>query len=127
VNAPSLNTTLAWQGTQLSIAGNRLYSLQIVPTTITPTPQWDQFFTRLVMSTDGGHTWNVLDTQLATAGRTALSFAVNPVHPTIFYELAYVPVAPGTGYPPFELYQSVDGGKTWQQALKQIPNTMSPR
>lgn len=121
VYAPSLNATLAWQGWQLSFAGNHLYSVQAVPTSFTPAPQGNQVLTRLVMSTDGGHTWTVLDTQLATGGQSVEAYAVNQAHPTLFYELAYVPIAPGMGFPPLELYQSVDGGKTWQSVLQHIP------
>jgi hypothetical protein len=42
------------------------------------------------------------------------------------YELTYVPVEPGTGFPPLELYQSVDGGQTWQSVFRQIPNPGGP-
>ncbi len=127
VYAPSLNAPLAWQGTQIRFEGKRLYSLQAVPTSLTPTPQGNQGLTRLVMSTDGGHTWNVLDTQIATTGQTVEAYAVNPANPAIFYELAFLPVAPGTGFPPLALYQSVDGGKTWQSVEKQIPySSISP-
>jgi hypothetical protein len=121
VYAPSLDALLAWQGTQLRFGGKRLYSLQAVPTSLTPTTQGIQGLTRLVMSTDGGHTWNVLDTPIATTGETAEAYAVNPANLAVFYELAFLPVAPGTGFPPLTLYQSVDGGKTWQSVVKQIP------
>jgi hypothetical protein len=77
--------------------------------------------TRLVMSTDGGHIWHVLDTQLATSGRSAEAYAVNLANPATFYGLAFVPVAPGTGFPPLELYKSLDGGQMWQSVLQRPP------
>ncbi len=51
----------------------------------------------------------------------AEAYALNPAHPLIFYELAYVPVEPGTGFPLLELYQSTDGGQTWQSVLQHLP------
>jgi hypothetical protein len=125
VHVPSLNTALAWQGTQLRFAGNLLYSVQAVSTSLTPIPQEKQVLSRVLMSTDGGHTWNMLDTQLANSGRSAEAYVVNPAHPALFYELAYVPVVPGTGFPPLELYRSTDGGTTWQTLLQHI-TWMSP-
>ena len=70
VNVPGLNTPLPWQGTQLRFAGNRLYSVQLLPLSSAPMPQgthgWHpSALGRLLTSTDGGHTWQVLDTQLA--------------------------------------------------------------
>jgi hypothetical protein len=127
VFSPGRNAALAWQGTQLSFAGNRLYSLQAIPASLTPTPQGNQGLTRLVMSSDGGHTWSVLDTQLAAAARTAQSYAVLPANPATFYELAFLPGIPGGPLPSLELYQSADGGLVWHQVLKGIAYSMTPR
>jgi hypothetical protein len=63
----------------------------------------------------------VLDTQIAAAGQWAEAYAVNPANPAIFYELAFVPLSPGTGFPSLELSTSVDSGKTWQSVLKGLP------
>lgn len=131
VEVPGLNTALAWQGTQLSFAGNRLYSLQALPISSTPTPQgpggwYPTLLSRLITSTDGGYSWQVLDTRLAVSGLTATAYTVNSVHPAIVYELTLVPVEPGTGFPPMELYQSANDGQTWQSVLRQIPNPGGP-
>lgn len=132
VHGPGLNVAPAWQGTQFSFAGNHLYSLQSLPIPPMPTPQGHQgplptSWTRLVMSTDGGHTWNVLDNQFSRTWQSAWTYAVNPANPSIFYELVSLPAAvPGAGVPNAELYKSVDGGKTWQPVLKQIGVTPSP-
>lgn len=126
VNVPGLNAPLPWQGTQLSFAGNRLYSREALPLSSTSTPQGPQRWrpaalARLLTSTDGGHSWQILDTQLAASGQSAHAYAINPTSPALFYELAYVPTEPGTAFPSFELSRSVDGGQTWQPVLQDLP------
>ncbi|HEV2581870.1 MAG TPA: sialidase family protein, partial [Ktedonobacteraceae bacterium] len=107
VEVPGLNTAVAWQGMSLRFAGNRLWSLQAISTSLTPAPQGLQVAGRVITSVDGGHTWTVLDTRLAASGRSAEAYAVALAQPAVVYELAYVPVVPGTAPPPLELYQSV--------------------
>jgi hypothetical protein len=130
VDVPGLNTTLAWQGTQLSFAGNHLYSVQALPLSSTSTPQgprgWSPTaLSRIITSTDGGYSWHVLDSQAAAAERSAEAYTVNPANPSVMHELAFVPVEPGTGFPLLELYQSIDGGQTWYMILQSIPE-LSP-
>lgn len=117
------NAPLPWQGTQLRFVGNRLYSVQALPLAATTTSQgWHpSTLARLLTSTDGGHTWHTMDTQLATSGLWAEAYAVNLAHPALFYELAYTPTEPGTAFPSLELYRSVDSGKTWQTILQHLP------
>ncbi|HEU5383584.1 MAG TPA: sialidase family protein [Ktedonobacteraceae bacterium] len=126
VVVPGLNTTLFWQGTQLRLVHNRLYSVQALPLLSSPTPQgtrgwYPSTLARILTSLDGGHTWQVLDTQLAASGQWAEAYTVNPAQPTLFYELTYVPTEPGTAFPSLELYRSIDGGKTWQPIAEHLP------
>lgn len=126
VNVPGLNVTLPWQGTHLRFAGNRLYSVQALPLSSAPTSQglrgWHPTaLARLLTSKDGGHTWQILDTQLAATGRWAEAYVVNLAYPALFYELTYVPTEPGTAFPSFELSRSVDGGRTWQLVEQHLP------
>lgn len=126
VNVPGASAPLPWQGTQLRFAGKRLYSVQTLPLSSVATSQWPggwhpTALDRVLTSTDGGHTWQVLDTQLAAAGRWAEAYAVNLASPALFYELAYVPTEPGTAFPSFELFRSVDGGQTWQLVQQHLP------
>lgn len=67
----------------------------------------------------------VLGSQIAAAGRSAEAYTVNTAHPSVMYELAFVQVEPGTGFPSLELYQSADGGQTWQLVLQRLPE-LSP-
>lgn len=122
VIVPGQNTTLAWQGTQLRMVRNHLYSIQALPLAHPATPQWyPALLTRVLTSTDGGRTWRILDAQLATSGRSVQAYTVDPAWPAHLYELAYVPTEPGTAYPSLELYRSIDGGNTWQSVIAQLP------
>ena len=129
IHDPELQTTPAWQGRHLSFVGNHLYSLQelpIPPSLPTPTAQQGPLPTtwqRLLMSIDGGKTWEILDTQFYSTWQRVWGYQVNPVDANIIYELVSLPGATPGGVMQAELYKSVDGGKTWQALLKQIPGT----
>jgi hypothetical protein len=130
VHGPGLQITLNWRGERLSFAGNRLYSLQRLPIPPMPTPVGHQGplpteWTRLVMSTDGGHTWGVLDNQFSSTWQSAGTYTVNPVNTNIIYEIVGLPGATAGGPPQVELYKSADGGNTWQPLLKKIGVTPS--
>ncbi len=130
VHGPGLQITPNWRGEQLSSAGNRLYSLQRLSIPPMPTPVGHQGslpteWTRLVMSTDGGHTWGVLDNQFSSTWQSAATYTVNPVNTNIIYEIVGLPGATAGGLPQVELYKSADGGITWQPLLKKIGVTPS--
>lgn len=130
VHGPGLQITPNWLGGLLSSAGNRLYSLQRLPIPPMPTPVGHQGslpteWTRLVMSTDGGHTWGVLDNQFASTWQSAATYTVNPTNTNIIYEIVGLPGATAGGIPQVELYKSADGGTTWQPLLKKIGVTPS--
>ncbi len=130
VHGPGLQITPNWLGGTLSSAGNRLYSLQRLPIPQMPTPVGHQGplpteWTRLVMSTDGGHTWGVLDNQFASTWQSAVTYTVDPVNTNIIYEIVGLPGATAGGIPQVELYKSADGGNTWQPLLRKIGITPS--
>ncbi len=77
------------------------------------------------MSTDGGHTWGVLDNQFSSTWQSAGTYTVNPVNTNIIYEIVGLPGATAGGLPQVELYKSADGGNTWQPLLKKIGVTPS--
>ncbi len=127
VHGPGLQIVLNWQGTHLYAAGNRLFSMQTLPIPPMPTPVGHQgslptTWTRVLMSTDGGHTWGMLDTQLSRTWQSAWTYAVNPLDTNILYEIAGLPGAMAGQFPKGELYKSTDGGSTWtlQPSLTQI-------
>ncbi len=128
VHGPGLQIILKWRGEHLYTTGSRLFSLQALPIPPMPTPIGHQgplptTWTRLLMSTDGGHTWGMLDTQLSRTWQSAQTYTVSPVDTNIIYEIVGLPAAiPGTSSSlAVELYKSTDGGTTWQPSLKQIP------
>jgi len=127
VHGPGLQILLNWQGRHLYAAGNRLFSLQVLPIPPMPTPVGHQgplptTWTRLLMSTDGGHTWGMLDTQLSKTYQSVWTYAVNPLDTNIMYEIVGPPnFLPGQ-FPKGEFYKSTDGGISWtlQPSLTQI-------
>jgi cytoskeletal protein RodZ len=126
VNNPG-QQNINWQGSPLYTAGNRLFSLQWLSIPLTPTPAGNQGSsptgsTRLLVSTNGGHTWGVLDTQLSKTQQSVWTYAVNPLDTNIMYEIVGLPGAVPGQFPGGELYKSTDGGTTWtlQSSLKQI-------
>ena len=127
VHGPGLQILLKWLGGQLYTAGNRLYSMQSLPIPPMPTPVGHQgslptAWTRLLTSTDGGHTWGILDTQFSSTWQSAWTYTVNPLDTNIMYEIVGLPGAVAGQFPRGEFYKSTHGGSTWtlQPALTQI-------
>ncbi len=128
VHGSGLNSPPPWHqprfGAELSFVGNRLYSLLSLPIPPMPTPQGYQgpsptSWERLAMSTDGGHTWGVLDSQFERTWQSVWTYAVDPANPNILYEMVGSPgVSPEDQTSSLVvLYKSTDGGATWQPLL----------
>jgi hypothetical protein len=128
VHGSGLNSPPPWRqprfGAEFSFVGNRLYSLLSLPIPPMPTPQEYQgplpiSWERLAMSTDGGHTWEVLDRQFERTWQSVWTYAVNPANPQILYEMVGSPgVSPEDQTSSLVvLYKSTDGGATWQPLL----------
>ncbi|MBA2284979.1 MAG: hypothetical protein H0W02_05830 [Ktedonobacteraceae bacterium] len=128
-----------WSVQQLSFTGGRLFGLQWTPQIMRPPVSDNRVLARsmplarLVMSADGGHTWNVLDSKFASARAGVRSYAVDPSNPSTIYDLVGQPlfpigppvvepndVLPAPGMLGGELYKTTDGGKTWNLLLKQV-------
>lgn len=125
---------LVWNAQQLSMVGNTLFGVQSVTTVINPPPgqYWPSVafaLPRLMSSTDGGQSWNILDGYFAIHQLGASSYAVDPTHPQTIYDLATLPPLPiriapqaGTTQPGQSgLYKSTDGGTTWTLLLTNLP------
>jgi hypothetical protein len=128
VHVPGLTSSSPWRqprfGAEFSLVGNRLYSLQALPIPPMPAPHGYQgplpiSWERLVMSTDGGHTWEVLDSQFERTLQSVWTYAVDPANPHILYEMVGSPgVSPEDQTSSLVvLYKSTDGGATWQALL----------
>ncbi|HEX8732865.1 MAG TPA: hypothetical protein VF725_12490, partial [Ktedonobacterales bacterium] len=108
-----LQLPFGFSGTNLAAQGSRLYSVVNQVTLAasgTPPPG------RLVVSDDGGVTWRLADSALASRGLLVYFYAVSPSGSS-----AYVVAGPNdanidlqTGQlPPFSLWRSDDAGATW--------------
>jgi len=129
----------AWHVQQLSMVGNELFGTQLFSAqgvqplgrSLPPSVVTRLSITRLVGSSDGGHTWTILDSNRDNAGQATRGYVVSPSNPQTIYELA------GTQWPGYlqpaapndrtlnggnlTLYKTVDGGKNWTQLLANLP------
>lgn len=138
LNMPGNQSAPMWNVEQLSMVGNVLFGVQLMPQDTNPTvqpgvlPKYYARLTRLVTSPDGGHTWTVLDQQLTTSWQATSSYAVDPSHTGTIYELVSIPTLPiqpkvtEPGVPTvygnsFDLYKTTDNGATWQPLLRNLP------
>lgn len=136
LHAPGLGiqSPARWHALQLQFEGQRLFAVAWVVPLPTPTENprfWPAFLPRLVMSTDGGHNWTVLDSQFAAQRLGVRSFAVDPTAPNTIYMLLGGPilpierVQPDNPIPAYglngQLYKTSDAGATWHLLLKDIP------
>ncbi len=129
--APGAGSTIALQ--DLQISGNTLYALGwsyttkpiVEPSGVTTLP------THLVKSSDGGHTWTIIDSQIVTQGLLVRDFVASPGDNNTLYEMLGYPILPVQRVPPSgtptpyginqQLYKTTDGGANWTQVLNNIP------
>jgi hypothetical protein len=121
------------------MVGGRLFGLQMLARHVPPvvfqgTPPGSALaLAQLVMSSDGGHSWNVLDNQFAGTRQEARAYAVDPANSSTIYELvglSWLPPRPGAAepndvIPPAgaggDLYKTTDNGASWHLVLKGLP------
>jgi len=141
--APTIDTgnpqlSIPWHIQQLTIVGNHLFGLQLLPTArvqpigkpspISVVTQLD--LSRLVESSDGGHTWSIVDGNLNVTGQGTYDYIVSPSDSQTMYELV------GSGWFPYStplmpdntstsginlsLYKTTNGGGTWTKLFDNI-------
>lgn len=117
-----------WSGVGLRFAGNHLFAVQQLSSV-----------NHLISSTDGGHTWVVLDENLSKPHQDVRSYVVDPTAPTTIYALvgplvvgwfSYAPRDDAPTPPPSpipadqlidRLYETTDGGANWRELLSSVP------
>src|SRR5437763_16943784 len=121
------------------MVGGRLFGLQMLARHVPPVvfqgtpPKSALALAQLVMSSDGGHSWNVLDNQFAGTRQQARAYAVDPANSSTIYELvglSWLPPRPDAAEPndvmPFDgaggdLSTTADDGARWHQILAGMP------
>ncbi len=134
MGSTQLSTT--WDVQQLTMVGNRLLGIQLLPTAgvqpiVKPSPvgvltRLD--LARLVESSDGGHTWTIVDGNLSETGQGTKSYTVSPSDPQTIYELVAPQLFPYTITPKnigtysrnLTLYKTTNGGSTWTKLRENI-------
>ncbi len=146
--APTLNTgnpqlSVVWHVQQLTMVGNHLFGLQVLPTArvqpiVRPSPiaiatRLD--LTRLVESSDDGHTWSIVDSNLNMTGQGSYGYVVSPSDSQTIYELvgsgefpSGTPITPKNITPKnmpsyagsLSLYKTTNSGGTWTKLRENI-------
>lgn len=70
---------------------------------------------RLIASDDGGLTWSLVDTSLATTSRLVCDFGVSSATPTVLYAVTEGSSCSNESFPSMNLWTSHDGGQNWSQ------------
>ena len=135
------NTQLAmpWHVQQLSMVGNHLFGIQMLPSgRLQPLGRPSSIVTllnlsRLVESSDGGHTWTMLDSNLGSVGQAVRTYMVSPSDSQTIYELVglqwfpyRIPTAPNDtptygSANTLTLYKTTNSGGTWTKLRENVP------
>lgn len=132
---PGVKIVFTWNVQQITMVGNALFGMQWLLQTNPPirpgVPSALARLTRLVTSTDGGHTWTVIDQHFTPAGQLVVSYVVDPSNTNTIYELVgspWLPIEPTIAKPDIapayssnnELYKTTDHGATWKLLLQNL-------
>ncbi len=129
---PTASLVVARSVQQITVARGHLFGIEFVqggPVHLQPE---GMFLPRLATSVDGGQTWTILDTQIASTGLSVRNYAIDPTNSATIYELqgpTFGPIQPVDGTPKSippaglsdALYKSTDGGSTWKLLLNNLP------
>ncbi len=136
VSTGNIQLSVVWHVQQLTMVGNQLFGIQLLPTAmlqpiVKPSPasvltRLD--LARLVQSSDGGHTWTIVDGNLSETAQGTNSYTVSPSNPQTIYELAGPQLFPYTITPKnittysrnLTLYKTANGGSTWTKLREDI-------
>jgi len=136
LSVPGSPTKVPWFVQQLRIEGNSLYGIQSfvplpLPKELPSPPPIAKSLPRLVTSSDGGHTWSVIDNQFSTQVLGSQHYVLDPAHPGTIYELVGKPwfpvesTQPQNPIPGFAidqaLYKTTDNGANWRLLLHALP------
>ncbi|GAC1430700.1 MAG: hypothetical protein PVS3B3_17230 [Ktedonobacteraceae bacterium] len=141
--APTFDTgnpqlSIAWHVQQLTMVGSRLFGIQLLPAArlqpiVKPSPvtiatRLD--LSRLVESSDGGHTWTILDSNLNVTGQGTYDYMISPSEPQTVYELIgpgwfpYITPSMQKNMPTYgrnlSLYKTTNDGGTWTKLRENI-------
>jgi hypothetical protein len=132
---PGAKIVPTWNVQQLTMVGNTLFGMQWLLQTNPPihsgVPRAFARLTRLVTSTDGGHTWTVINQDFTSARQLVVSYVVDPSNTNTIYELVgspWLPIEPTIAEPDIAtiyssndaLYKTRDHGATWQLLLQNL-------
>ncbi len=133
---PGAKTVTAWNVQQLTMVDNTLFGtqwlLQNNSSIHSGAPSAFARLTRLVTSTDGGHTWTVIDQQLTSVSQLIMSYVVDPSNTNTIYDLVgspWLPIEPRVAEPDITtiysnneaLYKTSNHGASWQLLLQNLP------
>ncbi len=141
--APTINTgnaqlAIPWHMQQLTMVGNHLFGIQLIPSArvqpivkLSPVGVVTRLdLSRLIESSDGGHTWSIVDGNLNVTGQGTYDYTVSPSDAQMIYELVgtqglpygqpTIPRNMPTSYRNLILYKTTNGGGTWTKLRENI-------